>query len=150
MTSTRKTTICRFAYAAVLVLTTLNFAPSLASGQDNARGHFTLTHEVRWDDVTVPAGEYRFSIDSNDAPRVMTLSSLDHARGSFFLLVRTAEEDKPTGMSRLVLSKTNNGVSWVNAMQLPEFGVTLYFAPPSARAEKQIAKAGTIAAAAGQ
>jgi hypothetical protein len=150
MTSTRKTKIRRVAYAAVLALTALNFAPSLAAGQENARGHFTLTHEVHWDNIIVPAGEYRFSIDSNDAPRVMTLSSLDRARGSFFLLVRATEEDNLTDLNRLVLSKTNDGISWVSAMQLPEFGVTLYFAPPSVRTERQIAKAGPMAAAASQ
>jgi hypothetical protein len=142
--------IRRFAYAAVLALTTLSFAPSLASGQENARGHFTLPHEVRWGNIIVSAGEYRFSLNSNDTPRVMTLTKLNDSHDSVFLLIHNAEENNLTGLNRLLLSETNNGVSWVNAMQLPEFGVTLYFAPPSARAERQIAKAGTIAATAGQ
>jgi hypothetical protein len=150
MTSTCKTAIRSFAYAVLLGLTTLNFAPSLASGQESASGHFTLSHEVRWDDVAVPAGEYRFSIDSNDEPRVMTLTKQDASHAGFFLLVHAAEQDKITGLNRLELSKTSDGISWVNVMQLSEFGVILYFPPPSARKERQVAKAGTMAATVGQ
>jgi hypothetical protein len=147
---TRKTGIRKFVYAAFLMLTALNFAPSLAAGQESVRGRFTLSHEVRWDNINVSAGEYFFSIDSNDAPRLMTLTKLDRSRTSFFLLVKGADQAKLTGSNRLTLNQTTNGVSWVNAMQLPEFGVNLYFAPPSTRAERQIAKAGTATAAAGQ
>ena len=45
--------IRRFVYAAVLVLSVLNFAPSVASAQD-AVGTFTLTHEVRWQNWRFP------------------------------------------------------------------------------------------------
>ena len=51
--------IRKFVYAAVLILSALNFSPSLASAQD-AAGTFTLTHEVRWQNAMVPAGKYRF------------------------------------------------------------------------------------------
>ena len=53
--------IRKFAYAAVLTLSALNFAPSLASAQDEG-GKFTLPHEVLWQNAVVPAGEYRFSL----------------------------------------------------------------------------------------
>ncbi|HZW95416.1 MAG TPA: hypothetical protein VFF64_20870 [Candidatus Eremiobacteraceae bacterium] len=55
--------IRRFVYAALLVLSALNFAPSLASAQD-AAGTFTLTHEVHWQSAIVPAGKYRFSTET--------------------------------------------------------------------------------------
>jgi len=55
--------IRRFVYAALLVLSALNFAPSLASAQD-AAGTFTLTHEVHWQSTIVPAGKYRFSTET--------------------------------------------------------------------------------------
>ena len=51
--------IRKFAYAALLTLSALNFAPSLAA-QEPARGAFTLTHEVHWQKNIVPAGEYSF------------------------------------------------------------------------------------------
>ena len=68
--------IRRFAYAAVLVLSALNFAPSLASAQD-AAGTFTLTHEVRWQNAVVPAGKYRFTIGANGPSEMLTLRKVD-------------------------------------------------------------------------
>ena len=142
MTATR-----RFAYAALLALTTLNFAPSLAFGQDEARGKFTLSHDVRWENVRVPAGEYQFSLESDDVARIVTLNELNPTHKSFFLLVHDVEEAKSTDRSQLVLQTARNGTSYVSAMELPEFGMTLYFAAPPART---IAAAASMAAAAGQ
>jgi hypothetical protein len=45
--------IRRFVYAAALMLSALNFTPTLASAQD-ATGTFTLTHEVRWQNAIGP------------------------------------------------------------------------------------------------
>jgi hypothetical protein len=140
-------TIRRFAYAALLALTALNYAPSLAFGQDTARGKFTLSHDVRWENVNVPAGEYQFSLESDPVARVVTLNELNSTHKSFFLLVHDMEEAKPTDLSRLVLKTALDGSSYVSAMQLPEFGMTLYFLAPSART---IAAAANTAAAAGQ
>lgn len=39
--------IRKLAYAAVLTVSALNFAPSLASAQDEG-GRFTLAHNVHW------------------------------------------------------------------------------------------------------
>jgi hypothetical protein len=142
-----KNTIRRFAHAALLALTTLNFAPSLAFGQDTARGKFTLSHDVRWENVTVPAGEYQFSLESDDVARVVTLNELNRSHKSFFLLVNDVEDAKPTDRSQLVLQTARDGSSYVSAMELPEFGMTLYFGAPSAKA---IAAAANTAAVVGQ
>ena len=56
--------IRKFAYATALMLSSLNFAPSLASAQD-AAGTFTLTHEVYWQNAIVPSGEYRFTMEAS-------------------------------------------------------------------------------------
>ena len=66
------TSIRKFAYAALLAFTALNFAPSLASAQEPARGKFTLTHDVHWGNASVPAGDYRFSFDPDGASRMLT------------------------------------------------------------------------------
>ena len=41
-------TIRKFVYAALLVATTLNIAPSMAAAEAPAHGKFTLAHDVRW------------------------------------------------------------------------------------------------------
>jgi len=143
------TSIRKFLYATLLALTTLNFLPTLAAAQEPAHGKFTLTHEVRWQNAIVPAGDYRFWFESDGVGGVLKLNKLNGSSAGFMFLVRDMEEAKPRDVSELVLDKTPAG-SYVSAMQLPEFGMTLHFAVPSQTSEKQIARAGTAALTSGQ
>ena len=140
--------IRRFVYATLVVLTTLNFAPGTASAQEAASGRFTLTHEVHWGNAKVAAGEYRFTFDPNAVSGVLVLNRLDGTRSSYMLLVHDTEETKSSDLSQIVLSTKSDG-SYVSAMQLPEFGMTLHFAVPQTP-EKQIARTETTARASGQ
>ena len=143
------TTIRKFAYAALLAVTSLTFASSLASAQEKAHGAFTLTHDVRWENAVVPAGEYRFSLDSDSASGMLVLNKLTGSRTGFLLMVHDKDEIKGSGINRLVLESTPEG-SYVSAMQLPEFGLTLNFPVPTKAAEKQMAKVGTTTLASAQ
>ena len=143
------TTIRKFTHATLLALTALNFAPTLASAQESARGKFTLTHEVHFGSVKLPAGDYAFSFDPDTTSRMLVLSKISGVRAGYLLLVPSTDETKPTDLNRLVLDTTPDG-SYVSAMQLPEFGMTLHFNVPSHPTEKRIAKAATTAAASGQ
>lgn len=134
--------IRKFAYATLLALTALNFTPSLASAQEEAHGTFTLAHDVRWQNAVVPAGDYRFSFNSEEFPRILMLSKLSGSRSGFMLLVRDFEDAKPSDVSRLVMETTADG-SYVSAMQLPESGITLHFDIPAVAAEKRIARIAT-------
>lgn len=140
MTFGAMTSIRRFAYAAVLAVTILNYAPSLASAQEPARGHFTLTHEVRWENARVPAGDYEFSCNVSSIAPVLSLTRTSGTRASIMLLVPAIDESKPGDASRLVLESTPAG-SYVSAMHLPDFGMSLHFVAPAHAAERQIAKA---------
>ena len=141
-------TIRNYVYAAILAATALNFAPTLASAQEPAHGKFTLTHDVRWGIAKLPAGEYAFSFDPTSGSRMLTLSKLTGARTGYMVLVPDTDDSKPSDVSRLVLEATSEG-TYVSAMQLPEFGMTLRFTVPlhATIAERQVAKAGTLAVA---
>jgi len=128
----------KFVYAALLALTTLSFAPSLASAQV-AQGTFTLRHDVRWQNANVPAGDYRFSYDSDRPLGVLVLTRLNSARAGFVIMVPDTDTTESSGQSRLVLNTSATG-SYVSAMLLPDSGVTLHFNTPK-MGEKQIAKA---------
>jgi len=143
MNSTRK-----FVYAALLAWSMLNFMPSAASAQEPVQGKFTLTHGVHWQNAVVPAGDYRFAFDSDGVGGVLKLSRLNGAAGGYFFLVQEMEQAKSGELSALVLGSSVSG-SYVSAMQLPEFGLTLRFASPS-RHEKEIAAVGTNVVASGQ
>ena len=94
--------IRRVVYAAVLVLSALNFTPSLASAQD-AAGTFTLTHEVRWQNAVVPAGKYRFTVAASGPAEMLTLRKVDGSAAGFMLLVTDSEDSQPSDDSRLVV-----------------------------------------------
>ena len=119
----------KLAYAAVLTLSALNFAPSLASAQD-AVGTFTLPHEVHWQNAVVPAGKYRFTIASSGPAEMLTLRKLGGSGAGFMMLVVDTADSKPSDVSELVMVPRSTG-SFVSRMQLPEFGVTLHFAVPA-------------------
>src|SRR5260221_6511475 len=142
-------TIRHYLYAAVLAAAALNFAHTLASAEGRAHGKFTLTHEVHWGSAKLPAGDYEFSFDPDTGARMLNLSKLSGTRAGYMVLVPDTDDSKPSDLSRLVLVATPDG-SYVSAMQLPDFGMTLHFAVPSHTTEGQIAKVGTTAAASGQ
>jgi hypothetical protein len=139
--------IRNYAYAAIVMLAAaaLNFAPTPASAQEPAHGKFTLTHEVYWGTAKLPAGEYEFSFDPDGGSRMLTLSKLSGVRGGYMLLVPDTGDARPSDKSLLVLTATPDG-SYVSAMHLPEFGMTLNF-PVPAHAEKQLTRTATIASA---
>jgi hypothetical protein len=121
--------IRKLVYAAVLTLSALNFAPSLASAQD-AAGSFTLTHEVHWQNAIVPAGKYRFTVGGSGPAQLLTLSKITGSGAGFMLLVTDSETSAPSDPSELVVVTRPSG-SFVSKMQLPDFGMTLRFAVPA-------------------
>lgn len=124
--------IRRFTYAVVLFLSALNFGPSLASAQE-AGGTFTLAHEVHWQNVVVPAGKYRFTVEPDGPSEMLTLINVN-GRAAFIMLATEVEDSQPSERSRLeVVSRGEN--KFVSTMQLPEFGVTLHFTVPAEKRE---------------
>jgi hypothetical protein len=149
MISISMTSIRKYVYASALALTALNFTPSLASAQTPAKGTFTLTHEVRWQNAIVPAGDYRFKYEWDGVAPVLTVSKLSGAPTGFLFLIRDTEESALSsgsqGVNQLVLENTVTG-TYVSAMKLPEFGMTLNFKVPARSIEKEkTAKAATTA-----
>jgi hypothetical protein len=135
--------IRNFAYAAVLTVSALNFAPSLAFAQDEG-GTFKLPHEVNWQDAVVPAGEYRFSLQSMGPSEMLTLTKISGRPTSFMLIAKTTEAVAGSETARLVID-SRSGKTFVSAMDLPQFEVTLHFAAP-ANSGKEVAEMHTASA----
>jgi hypothetical protein len=133
--------IRQLAYAAVLTVSALNFAPSLASAQDEG-GSFTLAHEVHWQNSVVPAGDYRFTLQPKGPLEMLTLTKITGRPASFMLIAKVSEAAPSSEAGRLViLSKF--GEAYVSAMDLPQFEVTLQFAAP-ANSGKVVAELHTV------
>lgn len=142
------TSLRQLGYAVLLAASILNYAPNLAAAEEPARGRFTLTHDVRWENTTVPAGDYEFSYDPNNVSPVLTITKVSGLRASFMLMVPIREESKSMDSNRILLETSPEG-SYVSALQLPESGVTLRFEAPRT-AVKQMARAATAGGASGQ
>jgi len=131
--------IRKFAYAAVLTLSGLNFAPSLAFAQDEG-GTFKLPQKVHWQNAEVPAGDYRFSLQSMGPSGMLTLIKTTGKPASFMLFANETETETLTSFEAArLLIQSKFGKSYVSAMDLPQFEVTLHFAAP-ANSVKEVAE----------
>ena len=137
--------IRKFAYATLLMLSALNFVPSLASA-DDAAGTFTLTHEVHWQNAIVPAGKYRFSIETRGPSEMLKLHNISGKGRSYMLLATNTEDSKPSDHDQLIVVSRSTG-SFVSTMQVPESGLTLHFAVPTETREVAQAVATTTTSA---
>ena len=131
----------KLASTAVLTLGALAVFPSLAAAQ-SAAGTFTLSHEVNWQRAVVPAGTYRFSLESRGGPsQLLTLRKLNGDYRSFIIVANDVSQSKASDLDQLVLV-SRSGKSFVSSLELPEFETTLHFAVPPERTEKELALAG--------
>ena len=121
--------IRRFVYSLVLALSALTFTPTPASAQE-MHGSFTLSHEVRWQNYVVPAGDYRFEVQPKGPSALLLLRKVSGRGAGFLILAKNAESSKPNDLDRLVVVARPSG-SYVSSMELPEFGETLRFTVPA-------------------
>jgi hypothetical protein len=62
---------CLFAVTAIGFLAACAFVTP-ASAQNAIQGHFTMSHEVRWQNANLPAGDYSFKAASRTSPMIVT------------------------------------------------------------------------------
>jgi hypothetical protein len=90
-----------FARTALLYLGAIIFTnlPALAQ---STRGAFTLPHEVHWQSCVVPAGDYRFSIETRGPSQLLILheNGGDH---NFLLMSNSTRKISASDVSRLTL-----------------------------------------------
>jgi hypothetical protein len=124
--------IRKFAYAAVLGLSIFAIQPTLAAGED-ARGIFTLSHEVHWQNTVLRPGDYAFSLKGAGRPTFLTIRGI---RGTgTTLLVSQVRPAKSTGSNRLILVPPGER-SFVSSMELPGYDMSLHFSVPTESASK--------------
>jgi hypothetical protein len=125
--------IRKFAYAAALGLSLFAIQPTLATAEE-AHGSFTLSHEVRCQNIVLRPGDYTFSVDTKGSFDFVTLRGLNGGT-SAMLMVDTIETSKPDQASRLVLV-SRGGQSFITTMDLPNYDISLGFAVSRASTPK--------------
>jgi hypothetical protein len=126
--------IRKFAYAAVLGLSIFAIQPTLAAGED-ARGIFTLSHEVHWQNAVLRPGDYAFSLKGAGRPTFLTIRGIRGTGTDATLLVSQVRPAKSTGSSRLILVPRGER-SFVSSMELPGYDMSLHFSVPTESASK--------------
>jgi hypothetical protein len=112
----------KWMFAAISVLA-LFPASAVAS---EASGKFTLTREVRWGSIVLPAGDYTYSLEQRGSP-VLLLRAASGQPG-FLVMARTIES-VATESDSLVLQR--HGDEWfVSEMVVGSVGEELSFAAP--------------------
>ena len=131
--------IRKFAYAAVLSLSFFTLQPSLAAAEE-ARGSFTLTHEVHWQKCVLGPGDYSFSIKTQGASEFLMVRGVDGTgTNAMMMMVNDVESPKPDEVSSMLTLVSRNGESFVSSMALPDYDMTLHFTVPRERASSEIA-----------
>ena len=124
----------KFAYAATLSLSMFAVQPTLAAAED-ARGSFTLSHEVHWQKVVLRPGNYTFTVKSFGPSDFLMLRRTDGTGSEAMLMAYDVETPKLNEGSRLVLV-SRGGQSFVSALDLPNYDITLRFVVPAEIASK--------------
>jgi hypothetical protein len=124
----------QFAYTAVLGLSMFAVQPTLAAAED-ARGSFTLSHEVHWQKVVLRPGTYTFTVKSFGPSDFLMLRRTDGTGSEAMLMAYDVETPKLNEGSRLVLV-SRGGQSFVSTLDLPNYDMILRFVVPAEIASK--------------
>jgi hypothetical protein len=117
----RMLVIASFALAAV-------FASAIpAAAQAAFQGSFTLTHEVRWQNATLPAGNYTFEIGSLSLPACIKIKG---PNGYQFVTALVVDQ-KVSEQSMLIVENHGNR-SDVSELRLSAIDRSLRYAVPKA------------------
>ncbi len=130
--------IRKFAYAAVLGMSTFTLQPTLAAAEE-AQGKFILSHEVHWQNCILGPGEYAFSIKTEGASEFLVLRGINGTGANAMMMVNDVESPKADEVSSMLTLVSRNGESFVSTMALPEYDMTLRFAVPHENASREIA-----------
>jgi hypothetical protein len=111
----------------VLAIATIG-ASAIPAHAQLTTGTFTLTHKVRWVDAVLPAGNYEFSLESQNWPTRVTVRQVG-GPVVVMMMSQVTSEDSIGGASTLVLHE-EGGESVVSALRLKSIGMALQFASP--------------------
>ena len=141
--------ICKFACTGAFILGSFTLM-CLPAFSQNARGVFTLNHEVRWQNEIIPAGEYKFSVEMRGSVDTMTLRNASETGSAFMLLVNDADGIAPTVQGafkdgKLILT-SQSGHRYVSSMEVPSIGMVLHFSVPAEMNSRESSRSASAAA----
>jgi hypothetical protein len=108
-----------------------------ASAQAPAfNGSFSLTHEVRWQGTTLPAGDYTISIESLTLPVLIKASG---PNGGFFLMA-SAKSERHAEQGNVLVLEQRGSTSFISELYLADYDLHVRYSVPTAPNEKLLAE----------
>ena len=107
-----------------------------ASAQNAIAGHFTLTHEIRWQNSDLAAGDYTFRAAGRHAPMMVT-----GPNGSFFELAQVV--DSKSGGPSVIKLERRGDTFYVRELDLPGIDLKISYSVPSAPKDEELAQGPT-------
>ena len=112
-------------FASKILFLVFSLAAWLPAAAQTKAGTFTLSHETRWNNVSIPAGEYSIAIFSENS-QIAMLRPASGNHSSVFL-VPVAHDYNSCASS--TISLVNNAGEWsAQSVCFADSGLTLYFA----------------------
>ena len=121
------------------ILTLTIFAFSGAANAQSAKGKVTLPYEVHWGGATLPAGEYIIRMDS-----LHTVTMIQSAKTSQSFYTHMPVIADGTKDPACLIITSFQGERRVRSLNLPEYGRSLVYEPPTKAEREQLAKAGQV------
>jgi hypothetical protein len=107
-------------HSVLVALAAVLFASVGKSQVEGYKGTFTLPYEVRWANVTLPAGDYTLRVDSVSAPRFIYLTGGKSA----IVLAGVPNQRESSNHSQLVLVDTARGYA-VRSLAIGQVGLSV-------------------------
>ena len=125
------------------LMLTLGALFTLPAPAQESRGEFTISREVHWGNLVLPAGSYAYSVEHH-AAEVLFLRPKAGGGGHILFASSVSRPDTP---SRSYLTIEQRGADWyVTSMVVDDLGEALLFQAPSASASAdRRAKLATVA-----
>jgi hypothetical protein len=115
-------------------LLSIGFGASASHAQAIYKGSFTLDRSIRWQNSTMPAGDYTFTIASTTRSTPITVTGPD---GTVFQLPIVVDNTKITEKSVLKV-EWRGGDMYVREMDLGQVGLNFRYHVPKATADDKL------------
>ncbi|MBV8514641.1 MAG: hypothetical protein JO260_05020 [Acidobacteria bacterium] len=121
-------------------LMAIGFGASASQAQVIYKGSFTLDHDVRWQNATMPAGNYTFTVPSTTRSKPALVTG---PGGTVFQMPLVTSETKIGNQSKLILEWRGDSLC-VREMDLAQIGLNIrYTVPKATESDKLLANAHT-------
>ena len=116
-------------FARSLFFAALTLATCLPAAAQRKAGTFNMPYETKWNNVTIPAGEYTISIYS-EGQQIAMLRPVDSHQSAVFVVPVSHDYNNNCATSTVLFTR-KNGERRATSACFADSGLTIYFAAPA-------------------